>query len=425
MFTSRLVMLASLFCMVIGSTAIAQNWTGFRGPNGQGVSQESIAPTQWSDSINIAWKTEINFEGWSSPIVFGDRVFISGTTNEGISCHVVAFDRLTGALLWDKKVFDQETRHKRGENSYATPTPTTDGKRVYAVFGSGSIAAVDFSGQLNWVNHDVKFYSHHGLSSSPILVDGLLVMPYDGSSDGENNKVGWKIPWNEAFLLAVDTETGEMKWRGDRGPSRLSHGSPCVLEVNGETQIVSGAGDVVQGHEVASGKLVWTIYSQGEGVSPSVVVGDGHVFSCSGFEAPTIRVIRADGTGDVTKTHIAWEQKKGVPPLASLLYAAPHVFSVTDKGVATCFDAKTGEIAWQERIGGKHSVSPTLVNGKIYCFDELTSEVIIFKADGEFKLVGKNSLFNEVMKASPAVSQGNIFVRTETKLICIGPKPKD
>ncbi|MFT5522120.1 MAG: outer membrane protein assembly factor BamB [Pirellulaceae bacterium] len=423
-FLARCLLWCSLFFLAVNSS-LAEDWTRFRGPNGQGISLEKNLPTKWSATENIAWTTAIDVEGWSSPIVSGDQVFISGTTNEGVSCHVIAFDRITGKVLWNTKVFDQETRHKRGENSYATPTPTTDGKRVYAVFAAGSIAAVDFSGELDWVNHDVKFYSHHGLSSSPILVAGLLVMPFDGSSNGGDNKVGWKIPWKDAVLLALDTETGKAKWRGKRGLSRLSHGSPCLMEVNGKQQIVSGAGDVVQGHDPTNGNLIWTIFSQGEGVSPSVVVGGGHVYSCSGFEASTIRVIRGDGNGDVTNTHITWEQKEGVPSLASPLYVAPHLYAVTDKGVASCFDAKSGKIVWQERIGGKHSVSPTLIDGNIYFFDELTSEATIIKAGAEFKLVGTNSLDGEIMKASPAISQGNIFVRTAAKLLCIGPKPTE
>jgi outer membrane protein assembly factor BamB len=412
-----------LYFTLIVSSALAADWTGFRGPNGQGISADKDVPTKWSATENIAWKTAVEVQGWSSPIVSGDRVFISGTTSDGATCHVIAFDRLSGKVMWDKKVFAQQPRHKRKENSYATPTPVTDGKRVYATFGSGSIAAVDFSGENVWVNHDVKFHSHHGLSSSPIIVDGLLVMPYDGSSDGENNKVGWKIPWKDAELLALDTDTGKAKWHGKRGLSRLSHGSPCLMQVNGKTQIISGAGDVVQGHDPTNGELIWTIYSKGEGVSPSVVVGGGHVFSCSGFEAPTIRVIRADGNGDVTKTHMAWEQREGVPALASLLYLAPHIYSVTDKGVVNCFDAKSGDVVWQNRIGGKHSVSPTLIDGNIYFFDELTSEATVIKAGAKFELVEKNSLLGETMKASPAVSQGNIFVRTTGHLICIGPKP--
>ncbi len=400
----------------------AEDWTRFRGPTGQGISSETDLPLTWSDTENIAWKTTIPGEGWSSPVISGDHVFVTSTTDDGRSCHVICVDRRTGKIRWNTKVFEQEVRRKRNENSDATPTPTTDGRQVYAVFSSGRMVAVDFDGTVAWTNQDVSFYSHHGLASSPILYQDLVIMAYDGSSDGENNKVGWKIPWQQAVLLAVEKTTGKTRWRGKRGLSRLGHVTPNILRQNGNDQIVSGAGDTVQGFDPTDGRLIWSIYSKGEGVTPSLVVGDGLVFSCSGFEAPTIRVIRTGGTGDVTQTHMAWEQTKGVPALASMLYVKPYIYSVSDKGVVTCFRAATGDVVWQERIGGKHSCSPIYADGRIYFLTEAEGESVVIEAGPKQKILARNRL-GEKCKASMAVSQGNLFVRSEQHLFCIGQPP--
>jgi outer membrane protein assembly factor BamB len=411
---------ACLALSALTATSHAENWSRFRGPSGQGMSSESNLPIRWSPTENIAWKTAIPGEGWSSPVVYSDNVFLTSTTNEGHSCHVICVDRKTGRIRWNTRVFEQQTNNKRNENSFSTPTPTTDGRHVYAVFSSGKMVAVDLDGDVVWTNRDVSFYGHHGLAASPILYRDLVIMAYDGSSDGENNKVGWKIPWEQAVLLAVDKTSGETRWRGKRGLSRLGHVTPNVLRVGGVDQIISGAGDTVQGFDPASGRRIWSIYSQGEGVTPSIVVGEGMVFSCSGFEASTIRVIRPDGQGDVTDTHIVWEQTKGVPSLASLLYVDPYLYSASVDGVVTCFGAADGEIVWQGRIGGKHSSSPIYADGKIYFLSELEGESVVIRAGPKLEVLARNRL-DETCKASMAASQGNIFIRSENHLYCIGP----
>jgi outer membrane protein assembly factor BamB len=399
--------------------AEAEDWPQFRGSTGQGVSSEKSVPLTWSDTDNIAWKTTVPGEGWSSPIIHGDHVFVTSTTDDGRLCHVICLDRKSGRIRWNTQVFAQEVRKKRNENSDATPTPTTDGQHVFAVFSSGRMVALDFDGTVAWTNHDVRFYGHHGLAASPVLYGDLVIMAYDGSSDGENNKVGWKIPWQQAVLLAVDKTTGKLRWRGKRGLSRLGHVTPSILSRNGTTQIVSGAGDAVQGFDPADGRRIWSVYSKGEGVTPSIVVGEGLIFSCSGFEAPTIRVIRAGGTGDVTNSHMAWEQTKGVPSLASMLYVKPYIYSVSDKGIVTCFQATTGDVVWQERIGGKHSASPIYADGRIYFLTEAEGETVVIESGPKLKILARNRV-DEKCKASMAVSQGNLFIRSEHHLFCIG-----
>ena len=402
--------------MVLVSVAVhAENWSRFRGPNGQGVSPESDLPIRWSSTENVAWKTRIPGVSGSGPIVWGDSVFVTTATEEGVSCRVIRIDRKTGNILWDNEVHRQKPGDMRRENSYATPTPVTDGKHVYAVFSDGTAVAVDFSGARQWINSEVKFHSLHGLGASPILVGDQLVMPFDGSSSVEK-RVGWKTPWKDAVVVSYDAGTGAIRWRGRRGESRVGHVTPILIEQGG--QIVSAGGDRVQGFDAESGDRIWSIYSQGEGVTPSPVVGDGLIYTSSGFEAPTIRAIRPGGVGDVTDTHIAWEQKKGVPALASPLYVGPYLYTVTRDNILHCFEGATGKLLWQQRLRGVYYPSPVLADGRIY----MTSEegvTLVLRPGPRYEEIAQNDL-GEMCRASMAVSQGNFFIRTAEHLYCIG-----
>lgn len=400
------------------------NWPRFRGPNGQGISLAKGLPVQWSEEENVLWKTEIPGEGLSSPIVWEDRIFLTSTTEEGKECRVIAVDRNTGKILWNNHVFDQQPKFKNERNSYATPSPTTDGKFVYAVFCGGAIVAVDFQGKTSWINKDVDFYSQHGLGTSPILYEDLLLLSVDHSNTEEPKRLGWQIPWDRSFLLALDKNTGKERWKGKRGMSRIAHVSPLIVRVEGKDQILSCAGDVIQGFDPENGELIWSIASQGEGVVPSPVFGGGLVYTCSGFEATTVRTVRPEGKGECTQTHIEWEQKRNAPTIASLLYVEPCVYTATGNGSFSCFDAKTGEFLWQKRLGGALDPSPLYAEGRIYVSsDNGTTTVLQIAEDPKqaAETVSKNEL-NERMQASIAVAGKNLILRTEKHLWCIGEK---
>lgn len=410
-----------------------ENWPGFRGPGGQGHSAETDPPLEWSATSNVLWKTPIPGEGWSSPIVWNDRVFLTAATDGGTKCHILCLDRKTGTILWDTVVFEQGATRKEGKNSYATPTPCTDGTRVYAVFGEGGAAAVDFDGKPVWTNLDVKFYSRHGLGASPVLHDGLLIMPYDGSNrvatagqwpnNSPEEQLGWRTPWDKAEIAALDVATGKRVWTGKRGQSRIAHATPILVQDGGRTVLVSIAGDAIQGFDPKTGERLWSAYSQGEGLVPTPVAAEGMVFASSGYEKTTLRAVRTGGSGDVTATHIAWEQKKGVPTQPSMLSIAPHLYAVTEGGVASCFKAATGEIVWQDRIADKQtfSASPIAAAGRIYILSE-TGETTVLAAGPEFKVLARNAL-KEKCQASPALSRGAFFIRTEKNVYCIGRIP--
>jgi outer membrane protein assembly factor BamB len=395
--------------------ARAEDWTRFRGPNGQGVSGEVDLPVTWSADKNVAWKTSIPGTGWSSPIVYGDHVFLTTATEEGVSCRVICVNRDDGSIAWNTQVHRQMPGAKRAQNSYATPTPVTDGERVYAVFYDGTVVAVDFAGDLVWKSDEIKFFSLHGLGASPVLAHGQLIMPFDGSSR-EETRIGFKVPWKNAVVLALDAATGEVRWKGLRGKSRVGHVTPIL--VDDENQLISAGGDRVQGHDARTGKIIWSIYSQGEGVTPSPVVADSMIFTSSGFEAPTIRAIRLGGEGDVTNTHIAWEQKKGVPALASLLYVRPHLYTITRDNILHCIEASTGQIVWVQRLKGVHSASPVLADGKIYILSE-DGVTLVLRPGPRYDEVARNSI-DETCLASMAVSQGHFYIRSSEHLYCIG-----
>src|SRR5581483_1622094 len=259
-----------LLPVLLAAHAVGENWPGFRGPTCQGLSSEAGLPLRWSATENIAWKTVVPGEGWSSPIVWNDRVFVTTATEGGVGCHLIAFERTTGTVLWDREVFKQVPGHKQQRNGYATPTPCTDGKLVFAVFGDGSFAALDFEGKVVWVNRNFPFYGEHGLGSSPILWQELLIMARDGSGEPPDTGAGWHFAWDKARILALDTRTGKFQWEAKRGMSRIAHVVPSIWTApDGHAELVSGAGDVVQGFDPKTGERLWTSKNIGEGVVPS------------------------------------------------------------------------------------------------------------------------------------------------------------
>ena len=184
-----------------------EQWSGFRGPNGQGISASTDLPTKWSASENIAWKTPISGSGWSSPVIWNDHIFLTTATDGGKECRVLAVDRKNGDILWDKMVFTQEIKQKHPSNSDATPTPVTDGQRVYALFAGGSFVALDFEGNIVWTNTELDYYSHHGLGVSPMIYGDLLITSINPSSKEEPVRLGWQIPWEKSYLWALDIST--------------------------------------------------------------------------------------------------------------------------------------------------------------------------------------------------------------------------
>jgi outer membrane protein assembly factor BamB len=415
----RRVVWIALLGLILESNAIAENWPQFRGPDNQGVSVEKSAPLSWSPTENIQWKVEIPGEGWSSPIVWGNHIFVTTATNNGVSCRVLCIDRQTGAIQWNNEVMEQKLDRKEERNTYATPTPATDGTNLFVCFGDGSFAALDIHGDTRWSNRDYPHYSQHGLGTSPILRNGMLIMARDGSSNGDDKTLGWQKPWDKSYVVSLEASTGKQKWLSKRGPSRISHGAPTIWKHGDMTQVISEAGDLVQGFDLESGKLIWTSEVLGEGKVPSTIVGDGVVFTAGGWGGKeSIKAFRIGAVGELKESNLVWEQKKGMPKVPSMLFVAPHLYAITDNGVATCYDAASGEIQWQHRIGGNFSASPIAAADRIYITDDDGSTTVI-AAGAEYKELARNEL-KERVQASAAISNGQIFIRTERHLHCIG-----
>ena len=417
--------LTASILLSLTSFAIAGNWPCWRGPSRQGNASDKL-PLKWSATENIQWTVAVPGEGWSSPIVWENRVFLTAAEDAGQSCRVLCFDASTGALKWNKEVFRQETLRKESRNSYATPTPVTDGKHVYAVFGSGSIAALDFEGNTVWPFREFHFYSRHGLGASPVLEDGLLVLPWDWSTDpdkegADKERVGWQVPWDRSFVFAVDTATGKLAWKTGRGMSRIAHITPNVwTDDSGRKQVVSGAGDGLQGYDLKTGAQVWSAKNEGEGVTPSVLIADGIAVQANGWGgSDSVKAFKLAGAkGDVSESAFVWEQKKNAPKLPSMVYVAPHIYCITEGGMAWCAKADSGEIVYRERISSTFAASPVVADGKIYITAE-NGETFVLPAAPKFEILAQNAIGEDV-QASPAVAGNRYFIRTAKSLICIG-----
>ena len=420
---STLSLTVATLTSVLSAAVRAENWPGFRGPTGQGISSETNLPAEWDKEKNIAWTVALSGEGHSSPIVWKKHVFLTAAFDDGTSCHVLAFDRDSGKKLWDVEVFKQDTPRKQERNSLATPTPVTGGQRVYAFFGGGGAAAVDFSGQIAWTNTDNHFYSQHGLGASPILYKDLLLMPWDHSiKDGPDLKIGWQTAWDKSYVWALDKNTGKERYKAMRGMSRIGHMTPKVVSVEGKPQLVSAGGDTVGGFDPDTGERIWWVRSGGEGVTPSPVFGDGVVYTSSGFPTnepyAAIRAFRLGGKGEVTKQNLLWEQKKGVPMIPSLLLADGLLYSVTERGVLQCMEPSTGEIVYSHRVEGTYSASPLFADGRIYLLND-NGDTTVIRPGREYKELNRNEI-GEPTQASIAVSGGHLFIRTAGHLYCIG-----
>lgn len=407
----------ALLLLLFASPAVAGDWPRFRGPNGQGVA-DGPAPTEWTNDKNIAWRVPVPAAGWSSPVVSGGRVIVTGTADGGKACRVLAFAADTGTPLWDRTVFAQVPTRKEGKNSFASPTPVVAGDTVIAVFGQGGVAALNAAdGAVKWTFTEVKHYSQHGLGASPVVWKNLVIMPFDGSSPGPDTKVGWQTPWDKAFLLALDLGTGKEVWRAGRGLSRIGHATPAVLTVNGTDVLVSQGGDVVQGFDPATGKRLWSVKNPGEGLVPSTIVGDGVLFTTPGWPTPAVRAWSWEKSDPTEAPTQRWQLTKNVPMLPTGVFVNGYLFVVSEKGIAACLDPATGAAKWEERLSGGFSASLVSAGGKVYALSE-AGETTVFDASPTPNIVARNKLPG-LFQATPAVADGRLYLRSDKELVCV------
>ncbi len=384
----------------------ADDWPEFRGPTGQGHADDPDVALTWSETEHVTWKAPVPGRGWSSPVVADGRLWLTTATlsGAGSSLRLLAYDVATGENTLDVEVFgSSEVNPLNPKNSLASPTPVLDpdGERIYVHFGPTGTAALTPEGETVW-RARFPYISQHGNGGSPILHDGRLIVSIDG--------------YDTAYLVAVDARTGQEQWRSMRpDPVSQAYSTPLPIDVAGRTLIVNVSAFRTSAHDPATGDQVWeVVYPNGFSNVPRPVYGHGMVYVSTGFQTPTLLAIRADGEGDVTRTHVAWRLRRGAPLTPSPLVVGDELYVVTDFGIATCVDARTGEIHWQERLGGNHSASPLYAGGRVY-FQNEEGVTTVLAPGPEYRELARNRL-DGIVLASMAVSDGALFIRTDTHL---------
>jgi outer membrane protein assembly factor BamB len=387
-------------------------WPQFRGPAGDGVSSATGLPVSWSETENVRWKTPIHGRAWSSPVIFGNQLWMTTATPDGKELFAVAVAKDTGKIVFDLKLFDvPKPQFAHAFNSYASPTPAIEAGRVYVTFGSPGTAALDTAtGKVLWTRRDLECNHFRGAGSSPVIFRDLLLMHFDGSDvqyvvalDKKTGKTVWKTPRSIDFKdLEPD---GKPKADGD---FRKAFATPQVVDWQGKPVFISLGSQAAYGYDPLTGKELWRIEERAQ-YSSSVrpVVGNGLVFYTTGFNTAQVYAIRPDGT-------VAWKGARGAPNKPSLLFANGLLFMVNDTGIVTCLDAATGNEVWRSRISDSYSASPILAEGRVYFFSE-DGRTTVIEAGREFRPIAENTLDDGFM-ASAAIDGRAFYLRTKTHL---------
>lgn len=409
MFCSSVFRSLSWLCVVASASlpVRAGDWPGWRGPKGNGLSDEANLPVKWSAGDGVRWKVELPGKGSGSPIIAGDRVFL--TSSDGPrhdQLHFFCLDRRNGRELWHRNFWGTApTLRHDPKSSMATPTPVTDGQHVWAFFGSGDLFCLDLDGNLVWCRSLAQeyepFQNRFAMSSSPVLVGDLLILQCDH--------------WGQSYLVGIDKRTGTNVWKTDRA-EHVSWSSPLVVEVNGRQELVASATFQVKGYDPLTGRELWAASGMTRECIPTAVAGDGLIFAVSGTKGETL-AIRTGGRGDVTESHIVWRNSRNAPFVPSAILLDDLYYLVDDKGIAACFEAASGRLVWQQRLGGAFSASPIAADGKLYFVDEEGTTTVL-KPGRQFEVLSKNRLDDPTF-ASPAVARGDLFIRTDRHLYCI------
>ncbi len=398
------VMTALLLC---AATAFADNWPQFRGSNGQGISSESNLPVKWSATSNVRWKTGLPGAGHSSPVVWGNRIFLTAFNSSKKQLIVLCLDKDSGKILWERTVQAERIEEHHSSNSPASPTPATDGKHVYVYFGSRGLVCFDFAGNKVWENPFGPYPNEWGTASSPVLYGDMLLLNSD--TDAED------------FLLAVNKNNGRVMWKTSRSDVNRSWPTPVIWNAGGKDEIVVSGSGRVKAYDPNGGRELWTVEGLTRWVTPTPVMAHGLLYAASnGPGGNIIMAIRPGGRGNVTRTHVAWRFERSAPYSSSPVIVGDFLFAVKNGGVMTCLNAKTGEVAWQERLpaGGDYYASLVAADGKVYALSE-GGEATVVAAKPVYELLSVNKLDERCM-ASPAISGGQLFIRTDENLYCIG-----
>lgn len=430
----------SLVCLLFaGSVQAADNWPSYRGPTGDGISDAKSLVTEWSETKNIRWKTAIHGKGWASPVVWGDRVWLTtadevkgsgmvdkkltggagGIKVEKVTFFAVCVDRKSGSILQDIKLAEEiDPAFCYDFNSYASPTPVVEEGRLYAHFGSHGTWCLDTAtGKVIWERRDLKCNHFRGPGSSPIVFENLLILIFDG--------------FDVQYVAALDKATGKTVWKKDRetkystdnGDLKKAYATPQVVMVNGKPELVCPSSECTVAYDPKTGDELWRFHHLKKGsmnVGARTVAGHGLYYLLSGHPSQ-LMALKQGGHGTLEKTQVAWDTDKSVPSQPSLLLIDDMIVMVSDGGVLTCLDARTGKLHWSERLNGEFSASPIYANGHVYLPNRSGKTSVVKLTKDGFEPVATNELKDGCM-ASPAVSGDAILLRTKTHLYSIGAR---
>ena len=426
--------------LTIGLTPrLAADWPQWRGPNGTGVASEA-APLEWGTDANVAWRAEIGGLGVSSPIVSGDLVIVTSQTgfsalesgshptlgsgevdgadgplggsrhdgDEDLQFLVEAFDRRSGAALWTHSLGARgQLQPVHQKHNLASSSPVSDGERIYATFGTGQTVALTMDGEEVWSRHLGEDYGPleiiWGYSSSPAVYGDLLILQCDRESD--------------AYLLALDAQTGQDRWKVDRGDGLRSYSTPVVIPGPSGAELIVNSSARLDAFDPLTGAHLWHTGGSNQFPVPVASYADGAIYTSRGYRSGPYMKIRPGGRGDITDTHVEWHVPTGAPYVSSILYYDGLVYMANGGGIITCIDAETGENVWQERLGGVYTASPLAADGRVYFFSE-TGETLVLAAGRDPVVLARNDLQSRIL-ASPAVSDGHLFIRTDQQIVAI------
>ncbi|MCI0703356.1 MAG: PQQ-like beta-propeller repeat protein [Planctomycetia bacterium] len=404
--------------LTLALTLSAADWNQFRGPTGDGHA-EGKPPTEWDAKKNVTWRKELPGNGWSSPVVVSGKIYLTtavplvNANRTNYSLRVLCLDAKTGNTEWDKEVFIEDGKtapapHRK--NSHASPTPFVEDGKVYVHFGHMGTACLNAKdGSKVWATQEIKYVPVHGNGGSPIVVGKHLIFCADG--------------FDKQSVVALDKTTGKSVWQTPRKAGAFkgfSFCTPLLITVNDQEQVIAPGSNVVMSLDPKTGKELWRVTYDGYSVVPKPVYANGLVYLSTGYDSPRIYAIKPDGKGDVTKTHVAWTARKNAPNNPSPLAVGDALYVVSDSGVLSCLDAKTGAARWNERIGKAYSASLVFAGGHIYAMSE-DGTATVFKPGASYDPVSTNKM-NEKSLASFAVDGNTLFIRTEKALYRIEKK---
>ncbi|MCP4262146.1 MAG: PQQ-binding-like beta-propeller repeat protein [Planctomycetes bacterium] len=389
-------------------TTQAENWPGWRGPRGDGTCIEKNVPLKW-DPADALWETALPGKGHASPIVWGNRVLTVTGLAETKERVLLCLDRNTGRILWQRTVVRGPLEKLHKENSYASGTPATDGERIYVTFRVGDeivVAAHDFSsGRQLWLVRPGTHSGGWGFSNEPVLYKDKVIVDGDGKGD--------------SFLVALGRKDGKTLWRKNRTNKGISYSAPLIRKLAGRIQLIQCGDRCVASFDPDTGEQLWKVDGPSEEFVATPVYSErtGLVYISSSWPKRFLLAIRPDGKGNVTETHIVWQDTKGAPYVPSMIVAGDFLLSVNRAGTAFCYEAATGKVLWQQKLG-RHHASPVLVDGRLFYIND-NGQVNVIKPGVEFERIATYEL-GESCYASPAISDGQVFIRGFQHLFCIG-----